>query len=91
MKQENIGTVGGLFLAVLLFSFGNYALGKLWEPIVAGLGGEGLSFPEGVWMFLLAGLITYGLLAAIGTTWVAKLTSNQCNTCKRSPSKWRQE
>lgn len=75
----------GLFFAVLLFSFGSYALSVLWEPILAGLSRDSVSFSSREWILLFAGLLTYAIVAAIGAKLLANTTSKECNCCKYVP------
>ena len=69
-----------LFVAVILFSFGSYALNVLWEPIVFGLGAvlgtssEEFRWSATFWVGLGAGVISYGALAAVATYWLSDFT-----------------
>lgn len=72
MKGQWIRTLRGLkvLAAVVLFSFGNYALSVLWPPILSGLSGQGVSWPPEVWGLLITAILAYGGLAAIATMWL---------------------
>ena len=56
--------------AVILFSFGNYALGVLWPPILSGLSGQGVKWPPEIWGLLISAVLAYGGLASIAAMWL---------------------
>ena len=74
-QKRTIYTWIKLFVAVLLFSFGNYALNTLWPPFlvwvdgVLGSGSEEAAWPPQFVLLIVVAILSYGLLITIITSW----------------------
>lgn len=79
-QKRTICTWLKLFGAVLLFSFGNYALNTLWHPALAwidsllGSGSEEVAWPPQLVLVIVIAMVCYGWLITVIISWFSDFT-----------------